>query len=322
MSDTKPSDAQPSSEGQLLPELQFAILSIAGRPLLCRELCRELSSLCSQQLRSLTSRPSPGTKAAAVMSLVGSCTGLERLDLRNLECVDDELVAWVLQSCTRLQHIDVSTRERLTARSLALFRSSMPSFGWRAEGCWRMHAPHPSLSAREVLAVQLLALRGDAGTGEGIAACFGFASPANQQSTGPVDRFSRMIRGFYGCMLRSQTARIACVGGEDDTVPSARMLFLVGFRGGDPSDDRDVLDGGWLDAMGMDEPAPAHVFIWELSRQSRGALDGCWMTDAVRESSLTQYAFMDPASPLPQAEEALGEMGGIWYHQTRGVWQI
>ena len=204
---------------ELPAELLYAILTAAGRQLLSRQLSRQLSILGSQLVDHLCLTQS--ADAAAVKALVGWCTGLKSLDLTQMRegCVDDELLAWTLEAHPALEILDVSSSGgQLTSRTLAMCRS-IPSLRLRAEGCWRMHEAHPSLSPREVVAVQIQALRGDAGSGEGIAACFRFASPANRQHTGPVMRFVHMIRRGYSCMLRSQTARVAWVAGglERDT---------------------------------------------------------------------------------------------------------
>jgi len=294
----------PCEAPELPPELQYAILAEARRPLLSRQLSSQLSAIGAQQLERLIFARCDS--ASTVRSLVGWCTALRELDLRRVACVDDQLVAWILENRPRLALLDVSESagERLTARSLALFRAMTPSLEWRAAGCWRMHSAHLSLSAREVVAFQVLALRGDEGSGDGVAACFSFASPANRMYTGPADRFGRMIRASYGCMMQSRTARIACVagGGDADTTST----FLVSFEA--QTADADVLSGSWLEVMGMEEPQTGHLFHWELSRQRDGEYDGCWMTDGVGQiEQMHMFPFMDPARPADGEPVQSGE---------------
>ena len=175
-----------------------------------------------------------------------------------------------------------------------------------------MHTPHPSLSAREVLTLQLQALRDDGGTGAGIATAFAFASPGNRRHTGPLARFGAMIRQSYGCMLAARAARVACVlesHNERAPLRGARATFLVAFQTA-----RDKEGGTWLDAMydameEEDEPFPSNGytgFVWELSRQH----DGCYMTDAVGAVPVAQlFPFMAPTAPLPPLGEVpLGQL--------------
>jgi len=308
---------------ELPGELLFAILQAAGRPLLCRQLSRDLSEVASQLLEHLSFSFAkaaegacgcetrlqaclPAAGVSAVRRLVTWSAGLRQLDLS--ECagtqgfVDDALIAYVLEAQPSLQLIDVSREKTLdsplTCCTLMLFRS-MPSLKWRINGCWGMHWPHPSLSAREVIMLQVLALRADANSGNGISTCFSFASPANQAHTGPVGRFASMIRRHYWVMLDARIARAAHVAGDEDN-----CTFLVVFE------DNGAGSSSWLEAMGMqdDEPSAA-CFIWELSRRRAGELDGCWMTDLVTgvDMHLLQgfnaFSFMtNLAVPLQEAE--------------------
>ena len=196
---------------ELPPELYYIILAFAGRPLLSRLLSQPLSTYGSQQLDHLTIVTSGRdhqvrsgrdladlTTAAAtseVRAVVSWCAGgLRSLDLRGAKAiVDDALIAWLLQALPGLRSLDVShAGSALSPSTLALFRAR-PALAWRAADCWRMHSPHPSLSARDVLTIQIEALRGDGNSGEGVAQCFAFASPGNRRQTGPVGRFGAML---------------------------------------------------------------------------------------------------------------------------------
>ena len=90
----------------------------------------------------------------------------------------------------------------------------------------------------------------------GIATTFGFASPANRRNTGPLDRFTRMVKSFpYGVMVdhvASEFSEVVYVG------DSAYQLVHLTTR-----------DGGEI------------VFAFRLSRQRDGVYAGMWMTDAV-----------------------------------------
>ncbi len=90
----------------------------------------------------------------------------------------------------------------------------------------------------------------------GIATTFGFASPANRRNTGPLDRFTRMVKSPpYGVMVdhvASEFSEVVYVG------DGAYQLVHLTTR-----------DGGEV------------VFAFRLSRQRDGVYAGMWMTDAV-----------------------------------------
>ena len=260
-------DDEASERVELPTELYYIILAFAGRPLLSRLLSQPLSTYGSQQLDHLTIVTSGRdhqvrsgrdladlTTAAAtseVQAVVSWCAGgLRSLDLRGAKAiVDDALIAWLLQALPGLRSLDVShAGSALSPSTLALFRAR-PALAWRAADCWRMHSPHPSLSARDVLTIQIEALRGDGNSGEGVAQCFAFASPGNRRQTGPVGRFGAMLRQTYSVMLSSTSARIACVqeisADEDQPDGAALAVFLVSFR----EEARQPTSDTWLDAM-------------------------------------------------------------------------
>lgn len=114
--------------------------------------------------------------------------------------------------------------------------------------------PDPTHSPRTVVALQLEAF--GTGTREGIAEGFSFASPGNQNATGPLDRFISLLESpGYELMLnydRVEWGPTAVRG----TVAVQRVAL---FRG--------------------DELA---VYDFVLVRQAEGDCTNCWMTDAVQ----------------------------------------
>jgi hypothetical protein len=127
--------------------------------------------------------------------------------------------------------------------------------------------PSPDLTPEEVVRLQVEALqrndepRPDAG----IATAFRFASPGNRRATGPLERFTTMVKGpVYGDMLdfaRAEYGRIA-VDGER----AAQRVTLT-----------------------HDDGRRA-VYVFILSRQDGGLFDGCWMTDGVARRPLSEAA--------------------------------
>lgn len=129
--------------------------------------------------------------------------------------------------------------------------------------------PSPALAPQEVVTIVLDALRNnDLPTKDrGIAVTFDFASPANREATGPLDRFAALVKNpFYRPMLNHQRAErgeMAMLGDE-----ARQRVTLVGARG----------------------ERVTYTFI--LTRQSEGPYRGCWMTDGVvRETELRPERF-------------------------------
>ena len=75
--------------------------------------------------------------------------------------------------------------------------------------------PEPALSPGDVIRIQLEALRHNDEQDRGIAVAFRFASPANRANTGPLSRFTAMIKeGPYALMLDFRDATYD-PGGDD-----------------------------------------------------------------------------------------------------------
>ena len=116
--------------------------------------------------------------------------------------------------------------------------------------------PSPALSASEVVAAQLAALRGEPqdgdGPGAGIRTAWSFASPGNQAATGPLERFAGMLRNpLYAGLLEHRAASLGTLAERGD---EAQQEVLVLTR-----DDR------------------TEGYTWVLSRSETG----CWLTDGV-----------------------------------------
>ncbi len=116
-------------------------------------------------------------------------------------------------------------------------------------------APSPELSPRQVVRIQLEALRrnGELGDDVGIAITFRFASEANRRATGPLAKFARMLRNpLYLPMLdHSSTA----IGPTHVDGRVARLQVVLFGRAGEVA-----------------------AYDFTLCRDER---TDCWMTDAV-----------------------------------------
>ena len=116
--------------------------------------------------------------------------------------------------------------------------------------------PSPELSPEDVVKIQVEALQNNDGDDNGIEVAFRFASPANRQVTGPLNRFTYLVKNpTYRPMLNHKQAEYSPIEITDDT---ARQRVTI--TGSDGS---------------------ASVYLFELSRQNTPTCSGCWLTDGV-----------------------------------------
>jgi uncharacterized protein DUF4864 len=121
-------------------------------------------------------------------------------------------------------------------------------------------APHPapSLTPADVVGIVLNALQhnDDPTPDAGIATTFEFASPANREETGPLERFASMIKNpAYRPMLGFRSATRARI--EIDANHARQRVVLVGK------------DGSQV------------TYVFLLTKQAEGPYANCWMTDGV-----------------------------------------
>ena len=118
--------------------------------------------------------------------------------------------------------------------------------------------PRADLAAEDVVGIVInaLAKNDQPYPDAGIATTFAFASPGNKANTGPLEKFTRMVKSHpYAVMVNhvaSDFSEVVRVG--DDAY---QLVALTG-----------------LDGSGV-------VFAFRLSRQLDGEFEGMWMTDAV-----------------------------------------
>ena len=116
--------------------------------------------------------------------------------------------------------------------------------------------PSPQLSPQQVVKIQMEAMKGNDERDGGIAVVFKFASPANQQTTGPLERFAKMVRApAYLPMLNCKSVEY---GWPQVRGGQARVLVKVVGEGGDVA-----------------------LYWFVLSRQDDAPYKDCWMTDGV-----------------------------------------
>ena len=119
-------------------------------------------------------------------------------------------------------------------------------------------SPRPELSPQEVVQYQITALQhNDVPTSDaGIERAFRFASPANKQVTGPLEKFVQILKSpAYSPMLNNLSASV--VGSEIKDEQAKIAVQVVA------ADGRQV------------------TYVFVLSREKEGEFNHCWMTDAV-----------------------------------------
>ena len=115
--------------------------------------------------------------------------------------------------------------------------------------------PKPELTPGEVVEIQVEALQyNDRPTKDaGIATTFQFASPSNREATGPLERFTRIVKG-----------------------PSYRPMIGHRVAGYGPVLERDGLAARVVTIVDADGQAIDYQF-----RLSKDPKSGCWFTDGV-----------------------------------------
>ncbi|MFQ3285329.1 MAG: hypothetical protein ACI9TI_001720 [Natronomonas sp.] len=119
--------------------------------------------------------------------------------------------------------------------------------------------PDPDYGADDAVSAQLDALRRNDEPHEnaGIQTAYNFASPANRRSTGPLDRFVRMVQSERYCVM----------------IDFEEAVSGPVERSGNYAKQRVTITG---------ESGRTVTYEFGLSVQSTGAFRGCWMTDSVQ----------------------------------------
>ena len=116
--------------------------------------------------------------------------------------------------------------------------------------------PNPDLSPEDVVRIQVEALQNNDSEDKGIEVAFRFASPANRQVTGPLHRFTNLVKNpAYRPILNHKLAEYDPIEIVEN---SAQQRVTVVAADGSAS-----------------------VYLFELSKQETASCSGCWMTDSV-----------------------------------------
>lgn len=117
-------------------------------------------------------------------------------------------------------------------------------------------SPSTDYRPQEVVRIVIDALQNNsAADDDGIATVFRFASPGNRNNTGPLSRFTRMIKGGFPDMLNHAGARYDPMEISEDTAIQA--VWLLTGSGAEVG------------------------YAFQLGRQRDGEFENMWMTEVV-----------------------------------------
>lgn len=117
--------------------------------------------------------------------------------------------------------------------------------------------PNTELTPSEVVQIVIDALKSNDPTNndDGIATVFEFASPGNKSVTGPLQRFTDMIKGGFGDMLNHVKSEFGEIDIKDKT----------------------ALQAVWLTSADGSETG----YVFQLGKQTTGEYENMWMTESV-----------------------------------------
>jgi len=117
--------------------------------------------------------------------------------------------------------------------------------------------PNKALSPEQVVRIVIEALKTNdpAKDDNGIATVFDFASPGNKSSTGPLPRFTKMIKGGFGQMLNHTSSEFGPMEISDNT----------------------ALQAVWLTTSAGQQLG----YVFQVGKQVGGEYDQMWMTESV-----------------------------------------
>jgi len=117
--------------------------------------------------------------------------------------------------------------------------------------------PNAELTPDQVVVIVIEALKNNdpSNNDEGIATVFEFASPGNKSVTGPLDRFTHMIKGGFADMLNHFDSSFG-----EMQIKADKAIQPV-----------------WLTSRSGVETG----YVFQLGKQVGGEYDGMWMTESV-----------------------------------------
>ncbi len=116
-------------------------------------------------------------------------------------------------------------------------------------------SPDTRYSPQQVVQIVVESLQVNAEDDAGIATVFRFASPGNKASTGPLERFTQLLKRGFPAMLNHAGVRYDPMEITGDTAVQA--VWISSVEGAETG------------------------YAFKLGKHSGGPMDGMWLTDAV-----------------------------------------
>lgn len=118
-------------------------------------------------------------------------------------------------------------------------------------------SPNLALTPDQVVVIVIDALKNNDSSNDddGIATVYEFASPGNKAMTGPLERFTKMIKGGFSDMLNHSNSSFGKMDLSENT----------------------ALQAVWLTSRTGVETG----YVFQLGKQSGGDYNGMWMTESV-----------------------------------------
>lgn len=119
------------------------------------------------------------------------------------------------------------------------------------------NAPHSELAPEQVVVIVIDALKTNdpSKNDDGIATVFNFASPGNKSTTGPLARFTKMIKNGFADMLNHSNSEFGPMDIDGNTA---------------------------LQAVWLTTPTGKEIgYVFQIGKQKGGEFDGMWMTESV-----------------------------------------
>jgi hypothetical protein len=143
---------------------------------------------------------------------------------------------------------------RYTARFLLLATAILLPLSAYADS--NKLSPNTDLSPNEVVQIVITALKTHSdNSNDGIETVFRFASPGNKAVTGPIERFTQMIKRGFPDMLNHLQSEVSEIQVDGNT----------------------ALQAVWLTTV----TGSKHGYMFQLGKQAEGEFKGMWMTEAV-----------------------------------------
>eukprot|EP00640_Fibrocapsa_japonica_P005047 CAMPEP_0113946468 /NCGR_PEP_ID=MMETSP1339-20121228/57726_1 /TAXON_ID=94617 /ORGANISM="Fibrocapsa japonica" /LENGTH=211 /DNA_ID=CAMNT_0000952565 /DNA_START=53 /DNA_END=688 /DNA_ORIENTATION=+ /assembly_acc=CAM_ASM_000762 len=195
-----------------------------------------------------------GTPRDVIIRVAGRFPSISKLVLDNLDA-DNSIISFVIDQCKHLRYLQIANCHKV---SWDAFHSARSDLVVRAPRCWRLATPNTSLSALEVVELQLLALQGNKPEySDGVKAVFDFISPEFKRKQRDTDITSDSISPGLRRALGCRYFHVSETSSHGDPRRKSFVAFVHTYDG------------------------VVQKYVFVISRQLSGEYSGCWMTERI-----------------------------------------